>query len=189
MMRRNVTVTLLLIFFTGLSWWLMSTVQQRQEQVRIKAMKQGPNQYMEDFTAITTDEQGQPRYQLKASYMAHFTPHDRTDLTKPQITVNEHARQQVWVINADKGTVLKHGNEVLLKGNVIITGRDAQEKPLNIETPSLRILPHHHFAETHQSVHITRGTSTLNAVGAKVYLKLHVLLLLSKVRGTYDPNS
>jgi len=188
-MHRNVTVTLLLIFFTGFSWWLMTKMQQHQEQTRFKAMKKGPNQYMENFTAITTNRQGQPRYELNATFMAHFTQHDRTDLTKPQITVHEQLRQQTWVIDADEGTVLKHGDEVLLKGNVVIHGRDIQDRQLHITTPSLRILPHDQYAETHDMVHITRGTSTLNSLGAKVYLDQRVLLLLSRVRGTYDPNT
>ena len=188
-MHRNITVTLLLLFITGLSWWLMTTMQQHQEQVRIKSMAQGPNQYMEDFTAVSMNDQGQPRYELKATFMAHFTQYDRTDLTRPQFTVHEQTRPQSWVINADRGTVLNHGDEVVLRGNVVIKGRDSQEKPLHIETPSLRILPKDHFAETRDIVHITRGTSTLDSLGAKVYLEQRVLLLMSKVRGTYVPNS
>lgn len=188
-MRRNLTVTLLLLFFTGLSWWLMTTVQQKQEQTRIKALKKGPNHYMEDFTAISMNEQGQPHYELVAPYMAHYPQKDRTELKQPQFTVHERERQQSWVINADKGTVLGHGDEVILQGNVVIKGRDDQQKELLIETPSLRILPNDKFAETKATVHIVRGNNVLDAIGAKVYLDKRILLLLSKVRGTYVPNT
>jgi lipopolysaccharide export system protein LptC len=185
-MRRNLTVTLLLLFFTGLSWWLMTTFQQQQEQTRIKEQKKGPNYTMEDFSAIRMNEQGLPEYELNAPYMAHYPQQDRTDLKQPKFTVHERARQQTW---ADQGTVLKQGDEILLTGNVVIRGHDENQKVLRIETPVLRILPNDEYAETQEAVHITRGDNVLDAVGAKVYLDQHVLLLLSKVRGTYVPNT
>lgn len=187
--HRNITVTVLLVLITGFSWWLMTTMQQQQEQTRIKSLTQGPNQYMENFTSINTDEQGRPRFELNASFMAHFRRYDRTDLTDPKITLHQPDRQQSWTIDANKGTVLNHGDEVYLNGNVIIKGRDLQEKLVNIETSTLRILPKKHFAETQANIRITRNGDSIDAHGARLYLEQHVLYLQSKVRGTYVPES
>ena len=199
-MLKRISLTLLFIVAIGSAWWLVSILQY-EPLIATQGDKSrtGPNHYMEDFYAVTMNDQGTPRHKLSAPYMAHYPDEDKTVLKQPKFTFHQRSAEgeideKTWSVNADQGTILDKGNEVILEGNVkladYIAGEGAAADVVTtINTDSLRILPNYDYAETRSPVHITRGKHVVNAVGIKLYFDREILELESKVRGTYVPNS
>lgn len=189
-MIRRLSFMLLFVFVTASAWWAVSTLQFESTPIKnILKLRTGPNHYMEDFTATTMDDQGKPRMQLSAPHMAHYPNGDKTVLTKPNFTFHQRDKLKTWTVNADNGTVLQDGDEVLLEGNVFIQGRDQNNQDITISTRALRVLPNDDYAESKDPVHITQGKHVLDAVGVKLFLDKQLLLLVSNVRGVYVPES
>lgn len=181
---------LFFVVVTASAWWLVSTLQFQSTPIKnILKLRTGPNHYMEDFTTITMDVNGLPRMELRAPHMAHYPSDDKTVLKQPNFIFRQHDKMETWTVDADNATLLGDGEEVLLEGNVFIKGRDQQDQVITISTKALRILPNDDYAESHDPVHISQGNHVLDSVGVKLYLDKQLLLLESKVRGVYVPET
>lgn len=100
-----------------LSSWLQFGIIEQEQVVFDGAQRHDPDYYVENFTAIGMDENGQRRYVLEAERMVHYPDDDTALLDNPHVIKYEEGTPPQHTY-ADSGWVSSDGNEVLLTGNV-----------------------------------------------------------------------
>ena len=84
-----------------------------------------PDYYIENFTAVGMDINGERQYVLEAERMVHFPDDDTSLLDKPHVIQYETGRAPTHIYS-ETGWVSANGDEVILTGNVrVIRGRDS----------------------------------------------------------------
>lgn len=184
---RKILVPLLVMGIAGLSVWLFQGQPHKGKAVRAK-LRNVPDAFMENFTSEILNKQGQPRYQLHASRMAHYADDDRSELANPQFIAFRPGGQR-WTMVAESGEALEGTQRIMLKGAVTIQRQDAAQVPVSLEirTRDVRIQPAKDTAESDQPTTIIHGKDTLEGVGLRANFRQGQLQLLSQVRGTYAP--
>jgi lipopolysaccharide export system protein LptC len=169
----------------GISVWLLS--EQAPKKPRLIALDNTvPDAYMENFTTYVMGENGEPRHELRASYMAHFSFDNHSEFTAPQFIFYRPDKSQ-WVMSAERGTAKDGAEQIILHGKVRIFRRQlaAGDSALNIDTSELLIRPDDSYAETDQLITITSGEHSVQSNGLRAYFNDGRVELLSRVRGVY----
>ena len=169
----------------GVSVWLLS--EQSPKKPRLITIDDTvPDAYMEDFTTTIMGENGKPRYEIHASYMAHFSVDDHSEFTSPQFIFYRPDESQ-WVMSADRGTAEDDGKQIVLQGKVTMFRRQLAtgDSELKIDTSELLIRPDDSYVETDQLITITSGEHKLQSNGIRAYFNDGRIELLSRVRGIY----
>ena len=169
----------------GISVWLLS--EQAPEKPRFIAENSAiPDAYMEDFKTYIMGENGKPRHELHASYMAHFSYDNHSEFTSPKIIFYRPDESQ-WVMSAERGTTKDGSKQIILQGKVSMFRRQlvSGDSVLKINTNEMLIRPDDSYAETDQLITITSGEHSLQSIGARAYFNDGRVELLSKVRGEY----
>ena len=169
----------------GISVWLLS--EQAPKKPRLTALDNtAPDAYMENFTTYIMSEQGEPRHELHASYMAHFSIDNHSEFTAPQL-IFYRPDESRWVMSAESGTAEDGAKQIILRGKVTITRRQvvASDSALKINTSELLIRPDDAYAETDKLITITKGEHSLQSNGIRAYFNDERVELLSRVRGVY----
>lgn len=188
-MSRRALLTLLgIILLAAGSTWL-SRAPQKPAASTTAASERYPSYFMRDFTAITMDEEGQPKHHLQAASLIHYSDDDTTVLARPRLSVlGENSKS--WLIQAERGTADTSSRQLQLNENVILErpGEGAASDNLRISTDSLQVDLDRKYAQTDEPVHIADTNSTMDAVGMRAYLDQERVELLANVRGHYVPN-
>jgi lipopolysaccharide export system protein LptC len=169
----------------GISVWLLS--DQAPTKPRLIAMDNSvPDSYMEDFTTYIMGENGKPRHEFSASYIAHFSVDDHSEFISPQF-IFYHSDGLQWVMSSERGTTQNGSKKITLQGKVTILRKQsgATDPELKMVTSELLIRPDESFVETDQLITITSGDHKLQSTGVRAYLNDGRLELLSRVRGEY----
>ncbi len=152
-----------------------------------------------DAQVIETGYDGRERYRLNAKAIRQQGDNGIIDLE--QLEMNYHPGAQgnlpgekpsasksaddVWHLTSDHGQVQADGNDVLLRGNVQVTGpAPGSEEPLRLTTDAMRINTPTEFIETDSPVRIRMSGNVLDAVGMEADLKAGDVRLKSKVHAT-----
>jgi lipopolysaccharide export system protein LptC len=184
--RRMLAMLFALFLLAGLTQWLLNL-----NQVPTSASRDShnPDYTMENFTITSMDNTGTPRQRLQSAFMAHYPYDDSTGFTRPHITAFRPG-DAPWEIYGERGWVSGNRDLVLLRGDVLIENpQAASTRRLHMVTQDLRIVTDEEYVATDRPVTITSQTSVTHATGMRAYLKEGRLQLLSKVRGTYAPES
>lgn len=199
--RRILILTLLLL--AGISVWLVVDISNEIPQ-KPNTSKLGRDYYMEDVISVVMDKSGLPKYRLTAKKLAHYPGDDRIELTSPNITLFSSAHK-VWIISAEKGTLLKNKNEVQLTGDVILNKirdnhagnpqsnshhrsldkKTSSQSVMTISTQAINIFTDRRLASTDKAVTISTEHGKINAIGMDLYTDKQILELKSAVRGHY----
>lgn len=176
---------LLMLTLAAASFWLERAVQ-APEHDKSGKLRHDPDFIADDFGITKMDASGKPEYILSAAHMLHYPDNDSTDIVTPRL-VQRHDNDAAIVIQADRGTVSKNGEEASFYGSVVVVreaalGRDE----LRVQTEYLQIVPDRDLARTDKPVIITEGRSRLSGVGMEFNNKTRQFALLSQVRGTID---
>jgi lipopolysaccharide export system protein LptC len=188
---RKTFIPLLLLTLAALSIWLFQGQPDKGRNVTSKNQSV-PDSYMENFTTQIMDAQGRPQYQLRATYMAHYTDDQRSELKQPRFTAYRPGGQR-WTAEADSGQARDGDEHIFLNGAVTIERYPTETgaADLQIRTRDVHVRTADDFAETDQPTTIVRDTSaqktTLNSVGLQVHFRQGRVQLLSQVRGVYAP--
>ncbi len=169
----------------GISVWLLS--EQAPKAPRLIAKNNTvPDTYMEDFTTYIMGKNGKPRYELHASYMAHFSVDDHSEFTSPRFVFYRPDESQ-WVVSAERGIATDGSKQIVLRGNVTLFRRQSASSTsgLKIDTSELLIRPDESYAESDQLITITSGKHKLQSNGVRAYFNDGRVELLSRVRGVY----
>ncbi len=185
MNRRILIITVLVALVVLADNWL----SKRREQKLPAAVTAGhiPDYFLRDFTATTMNPQGQPEQRLTAQLMDHYSDDDSMELTAPQLTLFQPSGAP-WHVVAARGRIIDGGREVRLSGGVRMSHVD-QGATTTLTTAHLLIRPKQRYAETDAAVTVTTPQGQVDAVGMQADMAAQRLLLLSKVRGTYVPQT
>lgn len=150
-----------------LAWWQLKPAAQapasETERPRL------PDYVVAAFTAVETDDSGQPTRRLIADELRQYVDENVTELDQPRMTLYQ-TDGEPWRARADTGVVLKGGKEVLLEGAVELE-RDgnATTRATRMETELIRIWHERTFARTNKAVKVTSETDRLTATGMRLW--------------------
>jgi lipopolysaccharide export system protein LptC len=167
------------------TYWLS---QQVQPLPQTQSQKRHDVDFVVDgFSAITLNEQGQPRFTLAAEKMWHYPDDDTTHLQMPQLA-SLYANRPPTLTSALTGMISSKGDEVFLYDEVRIlhpASGDIGEQLF--ATNYLHVVPDRDWAETDQSVVMTSQYNLIRAVGMELDNKTRTVKLLSRVRAFHEP--
>ena len=169
----------------GISVWLLS--EQAPKKPRLIAKNNTvPDAYMEAFSTYIMGENGKPRHELHASYMAHFSFDDHSEFTSPEFIFYRPDESQ-WVMSAERGVANDGSKQIILRGMVTMFRRQLTpgDSDLKIDTSELLIRPDDSYAETDKLITITSGNHRLQSNGIRAYFNDGRVELMSRVRGVY----
>jgi len=121
----RIVIFSVVIALVGLTAWMQSDLlgePENEEQVITE--NHDPDYYIENFSAVGMDTDGNRQYLLEADRMVHFPDDDTSLLDKPHVIQYEPGRAPTHIYS-ETGWVSANGDEVKLTGNVrVIRGRD-----------------------------------------------------------------
>ncbi len=116
------SVVVALVGFTA--WMQSGLLGEPTNEELIITENHDPDYYIENFTAIGMDIDGNRQYLLEADRMVHFPDDDTSLLDKPHVIQYEPGKAPTHIYS-ETGWVSANGEEVKLTGNVrVIRGRD-----------------------------------------------------------------
>lgn len=168
------------------TYWLSQQVLPLPPVPDYKA-RHDPDYIVDNFSAMTLNEQGAPRFLMAAQKMEHYPDDDTTHLVEPRLTSPYSDKPPVH-ISAKRGEISHNGDEVFLRDEVTIV-RDASgtQGETKITTSYLHVVPDEEKADTDKPLVMTDARGTVSAVGMKLDSKARVIKLLAQVRSQYEP--
>lgn len=173
-----------LLILAGATLWLARTVTGVPARGD-GALRHDPDMIVEDFTAKQFDKDGALRYTLAAQKMVHYPDDDTSHLSEVVFQSFEQNSPPIHV-TADTGLLTKKGDEVFLRGNVILT-KEAGPKSskLTVRTNYLHIIPDTGIAKTNQPLVLEDAKTVVNASSMTADNKAQTMVL-TKVNATYE---
>src|SRR5476649_876421 len=177
----NLFPLLLILALAAASLWLERAVQAPEHDNSGKT-RHDPDFIAEDFGITIMDVTGKPEYILTAERMQHYPDDESTSVVAPHL-VQRHDHANPIVIRAERGLVVKNGEEARFYGSVVAVreaGRGQSE--LRVQTEYLQVVPDLDLARTDKPVVITEGRSRLSGVGMEFNNRTQQFALHSKVK-------
>lgn len=174
-----------LVLLLAATYWLN---QQVQPLPQVQSQQRHDVDYVVDnFSAVTLNLQGQPRFTLAAEKLWHYPDDDTTHLQMPQLT-SLYADRPPTITTARTGMVSSKGEDVFLYDEVRVV-RPASDGggEQRFATDYLHVIPDRDWAETDQSVVMTSQYNVTRAVGMELDNKARTVRLLSHVRANHEP--
>ena len=106
-------------------------------------------------------------------------------VTRPELRLYR-GETRPWHVRSERGEVSPGGEEVELIDQVLVKHVDARERPLEITTSRMTVLPDKRYAQTRQAVRIVGANGATTATGMNAYLDEGRISLLSNVRGQHE---
>jgi lipopolysaccharide export system protein LptC len=181
----NLFPLLLILALAAASLWLERAVQAPEHDNSGKT-RHDPDFIAEDFGITKMDLAGKPEYIVSAERMQHYPDDESTSVVAPHL-VRRHDNANPIVISAERGLIVKNGEEARFYGNVVAVreaGRGRSE--LRMQTEYLQVVPDLDLARTDKPVIITEGRTSLSGVGMEFNNRTQQFALQSRVRGTFD---
>ncbi len=184
-MPKTVWAYLFLTVLALASWWLAELITPQQEAVPIPT---GSNidYYSNNVVRVVMNPDGTPKQRLIAETMTHYLEEDRTELTRPVLTLYSKTTPP-WVIRADTGTISSGGETLFLGGNVLITRAGAEDtRPVEAITKNLKVEPDKQYAETAEHVDVLSPPDHVTGTGMQAHFGDNLnITLLADVRGKH----
>jgi lipopolysaccharide export system protein LptC len=169
----------------ALGWWLQEQIT-RPPQSAASREERAPDYYLDDFTLIDINRQGQPRSRLSAKRMTHYAYDDHAELTQPRLQFYPHSGAP-WHVRAQRGRVSDNNKLVDLLGAVHVERpASADNRPVTVDTRDLAVYPAESYATSKAQTVIRSQGSMLEGVGMRAWFTQQRLQLLSQVRGSYQ---
>ncbi len=185
MRRHHLLLTFLVIVIAALASQYSPRPAPRDE--RPAEAPQGPDYYIENFTAITLDAQGQAQQRLQGTRLEHYSEQGQSTLNAPHLTLYRDG-QPDWLMQAGTGSSESHGEHIYLHQGVQVERATEQQQPLQLTTESLHIEPARLYAETDAPLQISAPNQSLSAVGMQLHGDQQQLTLTSEVEASYAPS-
>ena len=165
--RRGASTRNLFLVLLGLvSWWLAERFSPPQETGK-KLQPGKVDYYSKSMKRTVMNELGEPKELLFTDELTHFDKEDRSELTKPIMTLYVKEGPP-WVIHSETATIPGTGNMVYLNGNVLVL-RDANKdgRTMRIETRNVIAQPDQDYAETAEDINVSSPPDYMTGTGAK----------------------
>ncbi len=176
-------ILLPLVLVAG-TYWLNQQVMPLTENGQ-HAIRHDIDFSMDNFSAVTLNEQGQARYMMAADKMWHFQDDKITHLKAPRFVsmANPAALLVVW---AETGKVAPHGDDVFLYDQIKVMRLTETETMSELSTSYLHFVPSKDLADTDQPVTLVSAHDTIHAIGMTLDNASRTLNLLSNVQATHE---
>jgi lipopolysaccharide export system protein LptC len=183
-LSRRLILFLVLAAAAAGSGWLMKRISSTEPTAAVSDQLD-PDYYMEDFTTISMDENGQPASRLYAVYMEHNPVDDTLELYEPNLEVYRGESDPLR-ITADKGWVTNNNEVILLRGKVRMWIENASgQVTLNVDTTEVLLLEE--YAETDQNATIVAKRTTVKGRGIRAHFDDNRLEILDHEQTTIAP--
>lgn len=174
----------ILAILAGLSFWIDYMVQLPANGGLASRLE--PAGIIENFVATRTDTEGNPRYQLTARKLRHYSGSRLTEMEYPQFA---HLGYQGSELRArsDKATVSPDGKEVELTGNVQIT-RSAPSgmADMMLRTALLKVYPDQDRLRATGAVEIRDNLMVAHAGAMDYDARTRVIKLTGGVKARFE---
>jgi lipopolysaccharide export system protein LptC len=182
---------LLLGAFTALTYWLNAQVITGAAKFDGSG-RHDTDLYIEDFKAVSLDEDGRIRQSITARVARHFPDDDTTEFDSPLITFSDPGKPPVS-ITADRGVITGDQKNAYFTGNVkgvrAAAPDDADKGPIVVTSEYLHVLPKDDRMETDKPVTITDPRGIISATGMEFDNKAKTFKFKSHVSGQMQPQS
>ncbi len=175
----------ILVLFMLVTSWLMWSLEADNEEV-IAQTRYIPDYTLENFATVHMDVEGQVSDRLLAKKMAHYED-AQTFLTQPYMIFYEQ-NQPSWTIWAEQGQLSADGNQIWLLGETTFQ-RHHDSRPLTIISQNVLLKRDKEYAETQSPTTIRHVNGESHSVGARVFMSIQQVDLLSQARGHYVPQT
>ena len=175
------------LLIAAYSSWLLTTFKPGQ-LVQKQPERHDPDYFFEGVKTTLLDANGHPSYRLTATRINHYPDDDSVTLQNPHVWIfaQKPAKALPWEIDADRGRIIKRGEQIHLLGNV---RAERAASPITaatrLDTQDLTIEPHKSYAVTAAKVRIRHGSHHLRGTGMEVYFDQGRLEILAQGVGTY----
>jgi lipopolysaccharide export system protein LptC len=165
----------------GLSSWILSSMTQVPDWMRVGQKKTGPTAVVTKAHIVRTGADGKPHQTVVSPTIQQFED-GRALLTAPDLTSFTDNGPPIFA-KARQAQVSPDQNQIVLKGAVVIRRQAFRDDPtLRIETETLTFLSNEQVAQTQDPVMVYRGASTLYGVGMRLDEKTDRLQILADTR-------
>ena len=183
--RRSWLAFLPLIFLLGAAYWLNLQVQPLPPK-EDSSKRHDPDFIVNNFSAMTLNELGTPRFIVAAQKMVHYPDDSTTILEAPRLTSLSPGSPTLYA-SATSGSISGKGDEIFLRDDVKITrAASATQSEMVFTTTYLHVLPERDLADTDQPVTLVDANNRVTAVGMHINNKTRVINLLAQVNSEHD---
>ena len=183
--RRSWLAFLPLIFLLGAAYWLNLQVQPLPPR-EDSSKRHDPDFIVNNFSAMTLNELGTPRFIVAAQKMVHYPDDSTTILEAPRLTSLSPGSPTLYA-SATSGSISGKGDEIFLRDDVKITrAASATQSEMVITTTYLHVLPELDLADTDQPVTLADANNRIKAVGMHINNKTRVINLLAQVNSEHN---
>ena len=165
-----------------LFWWW----QQVEQQATESEVNWIPDYYLTHATISQYNEQGALSSSISAQRFTHIQELGTTDMLQPRFNIYLGSSNTAWFGKADEGLILDSGAQINLTGNALVTNGPDINRPLSLNSQSLRLFPQQNYAESDDQVTLVAKYSHLTGTGMQLTLDTQRLLFLHQVKGTHS---
>jgi len=116
-----------------------------------------PDYVLNDFELVVLDRQGKEAFTLRAPRLERDPARKTMQIATPVFTLPPRDPAHTpWVVRARAGWVSADADELRLRGEVVASSRDAQDRPLRMESETLNVFPERDRADTRSQVVLTQ---------------------------------
>ncbi|WP_372870315.1 LPS export ABC transporter periplasmic protein LptC [Shewanella sp.] len=182
----RVTLAIILLFGTALAlYW---QVQSKKANLPIpNAGVQKPDYVATDLRSISYDSEGKLESRVSATYMEHFDSDARTLFTEPVYTLFPQDGKGEWRLSAKVGKLNKASDKVMLEEDVLIEAISFNDPLQQLTTHYLELDLKSMILSSEQEILISGNHFHMSGVGLHADLNAQEVKLLSKIKGTYEP--
>lgn len=185
---KNFIISLLLIVAASLSCWSIFLSIHSEKKVTQNFSNQ-PDAIMEGIIATVMNKDGKPTLKVETPKMVHYVENDRTELTKPHLTIFRNSPEP-WYVEALHGKTVQGINEITFWDNVVIHHLADHDNPITtMKTQALTIFPNQQLAETKEAISVIQPDTRIDAIGMLANWNEGTVKLLSQAREEYVPSS
>jgi lipopolysaccharide export system protein LptC len=174
----------ILLLLAALSFWIERMVE-IPANGGASTTQTDPEGIMENFNAMRTDAMGKPLYRLSAKKLRHYSGSKFTELESPHFIQLDAQSGDVSAM-ADQATVSSDGNEVDLRGNVLVerAARPGQSL-MSMRSERLLVFPERNRLRSPGPVEIHDATLNMHADTMEYDAKQRILTLKGRVHARY----
>jgi lipopolysaccharide export system protein LptC len=175
----------LLSILAAFTFYLAEFANRGDQPVESKALRHEPDYFVERFTLVKLNAQGQPAFRMAADLMKHFPDDDTTEFVKPTLVSLDKSKPVITVVS-DTGKSGPQGDITELFGSVVLTrAPNDAGKQLKVYTEYLLIDSNKETGTTDKPTKITQGDSEMTGIGMNFDNLNRLFALHSKVKSTW----
>jgi lipopolysaccharide export system protein LptC len=169
-----------------LTFYLERTV--REEDPHPALRRHDPDYLITNFTTITYTQDGVAESMLSAAKMIHYPDDDTTELIAPRMVQSKPGEPRLTV-SAERGALSRDGEEIFLHDSVLLVREAQPDHPeARLSTSFLHVVRDRSLARTDREVLLEEKHRSLAGRGMEYNYASGQLLLLSDVRGRFEPS-